>query len=70
VSDESPLLPQQRVSGRSLTTTGRGLLLLSSYGVWGIDAIVGGGKTVWFEPSDGQLESSFGPGSLEDWPSL
>jgi anti-sigma regulatory factor (Ser/Thr protein kinase) len=72
VSDDSALQPHQR-DYNELATTGRGLRLLSAYGVWGVDAGPGTttGKTVWFQPSDQPpepFESAFA--SLDDWPDL
>lgn len=80
VSDDSPRQPEQRDLG-ALATTGRGLRLLSAYGVWGVfpatDA--GVGKTVWFEPAlDTPMAAMGGLGAgaaapaatLDDWPDL
>jgi anti-sigma regulatory factor (Ser/Thr protein kinase) len=51
VSDQSPRQPEFH-DHDLMSTTGRGLRLLSSYGTWGVDALAAGpGKTVWFQPS-------------------
>jgi anti-sigma regulatory factor (Ser/Thr protein kinase) len=51
VADDSPLQPRQYAAD-PLTTTGRGLRLLSAYGTWGVNEPIVGrvGKTVWFQP--------------------
>jgi anti-sigma regulatory factor (Ser/Thr protein kinase) len=52
VSDDSPRQPTQRDAG-VMTTTGRGLRLLSAYGSWGVNDPIDGriGKTIWFQPN-------------------
>jgi hypothetical protein len=54
VSDNSPRLPEQR-HYNAMSTTGRGMRLLESFGRWGVDPAAPPevGKTVWFEPTAG-----------------
>jgi hypothetical protein len=70
VSDDSPLRPSQRATGL-MTTTGRGLRLLSAYGSWGVDEAIDGriGKTIWFEPHALPGLAS-GSAELDEWPEL
>jgi anti-sigma regulatory factor (Ser/Thr protein kinase) len=51
VTDDSAGRPEARPS-TLMQTTGRGLMLLSAYGDWGVTTPLDGrvGKTVWFEP--------------------
>jgi hypothetical protein len=82
VSDDSPRQPELR-DYAAMSTTGRGLRLLSAYGVWGVlpPPGAGNGKTVWFEPAadtapdgahlDGAAAVAAGPTvNLDEWPDL
>jgi two-component sensor histidine kinase len=66
VSDDSPRLPLKQ-SFNAMSTTGRGLRLLSAYGSWGVED-ANGGKLVWFQPAADAAEA--GPADLDQWPEL
>lgn len=72
VTDESPRVPEQRRFD-TLSTTGRGLRLLESYGRWGVETPAPPltGKTVWFEPSeDSDSAAIWDNVGLDDWADL
>ena len=49
MTDESPRMPERRVPGFD-ESTGRGLMIVDEFAeAWGIDALAGDGKCVWFE---------------------
>jgi anti-sigma regulatory factor (Ser/Thr protein kinase) len=70
VSDDSPRQPLKQAFS-ALSTTGRGLRLLSAYGTWGVEA-ANDGKTVWFQPAAAAAAGSAPSGAavLEQWPEL
>ena len=50
VTDGSDQLPSFSSDASPDSETGRGLVLLDAVAdKWGVDAVTGGGKTVWFE---------------------
>lgn len=71
VSDDSPRQPEERAVGL-MTTTGRGLRLLSAYGTWGVDDAIDGriGKTIWFQPHSAPKLPPAAGVPLDDWPDL
>ena len=68
VSDDSPCQPRKQAFN-PMSTTGRGLRLLSAYGTWGVEDAVGG-KTVWFQPASAAVSSHSASSMLEQWPEL
>lgn len=67
VSDASDVAPMARPAG-PLATSGRGLLLLTAAGEWGVERPIDGssGKGIWFEPTSELTEAPRGIASLSD----
>jgi hypothetical protein len=65
VSDASDAAPTARVAG-PLATSGRGLLLLTAAGAWGVEPPLDGmsGKRIWFEPTSELTETVVSSASL------